>query len=119
MTQFVQVITTVGSRGEAERIAAQLVDQRLAACVQVVGPVSSTFRWREAIEISEEWLCLAKTTRDCFSAVERQIRSLHSYELPEIIALPIVAGSTDYLDWIASEVAPQSAPLDPSPSAGK
>jgi periplasmic divalent cation tolerance protein len=118
MTQFVQVITTVGSRGEAERIAAQLVDERLAACVQIVGPVSSTFRWREEIEMSEEWLCLAKTTRDCFPAVERQIRALHSYELPEIIALPIVAGSSDYLAWIAREVAPQAAPVEPSSSAG-
>jgi len=118
MTQFVKVITTVGSRGEAERIAAQLVDERLAACVQIVGPVSSTFRWREEIEISEEWLCMAKTTRDSYPAVERRIRSLHSYELPEIIALPIVAGSSDYLAWIAREVAPQAAPLDTSPSAG-
>ncbi|HEY1786350.1 MAG TPA: divalent-cation tolerance protein CutA [Pirellulales bacterium] len=118
MTQFIQVITTVGSRGEAERIAAQLVDLRLAACVQIVGPVSSTFRWREEIEISEEWLCVAKSTRDSFPAIERQIRALHSYELPEIVALPIVAGSSDYLAWISREVAPQEASLDTSSSAG-
>ncbi|HTU23980.1 MAG TPA: divalent-cation tolerance protein CutA [Pirellulales bacterium] len=113
-----QVITTVGSRAEAERIAAQLVDARTAACVQIVGPVTSTFRWQGAIETSEEWLCLAKTTRDAFAAVERQIRALHSYELPEIIALPIVAGSAAYLNWIASEVPPQGA-FEPTPAAGK
>ena len=107
MSQFVQVITTVGSHGEAERIAAQLVDDHLAACVQIIGPVSSTFHWQEEIEMSHEWLCLVKTTRDCFPAVERQIRAMHSYELPEIIALPIIAGSSDYLAWIDREVAPK------------
>ena len=119
MSQFVQVITTVGSHGEAERIAAQLVDDHLAACVQIVGPVNSTFRWQEAIHHSHEWLCLVKTTRDCFPAVERQIRAMHSYDLPEIIALPIVAGSNDYLTWIDRMVGPQAAPLGSSPSRRK
>ena len=113
MSQFVQVITTVGSHREAERIAAQLVDDRLAACVQIVGPVSSIFRWHDAIETSQEWLCLVKTTRDRFPAVEKQIRALHSYEMPEIIAVPIIAGSSDYLTWIDREVAPRTAPVDP------
>ena len=119
MSQFVQVITTVGCRREAEGIAAQLVDARLAACVQILGPVSSTFRWKEAIETSQEWLCLIKTTRDCFPAVERQIRALHSYDLPEIIAVPIIAGSNDYLTWIDQMVAPQPAAVGTSPSQRK
>jgi periplasmic divalent cation tolerance protein len=116
MSQFIQVITTVGNRCEAERIAAQLVDAHLAACVQIVGPISSTFRWQEAIETSHEWLCLAKTTRDCFPAVERQIRALHSYEVPEIIAVPIIAGSNDYLTWLDRMVTPQAAPVGGSPT---
>jgi periplasmic divalent cation tolerance protein len=116
MSQFVQVITTVGSHGEAERIAAQLVDHHLAACVQIVGPVSSIFRWQGAMETSKEWLCLVKTTRERFSEVERQIRSLHSYELPEIIATPILAGSADYLAWIDHEVGTQPSAVDPAPT---
>ena len=89
---------------------------RLAACVQIVGPITSIFRWHEAIETSQEWLCVAKTTRDHFPAIEQQIRGLHSYDLPEIIAVPIVAGSSDYLAWIDREVMPEAMPLDPSRS---
>jgi periplasmic divalent cation tolerance protein len=110
--QAIQVVTTVGNRAEAERIAAQLVGERLAACVQIVGPVKSTFHWQGAIEVSEEWFCLAKTTLDRYEAIERQIRALHSYELPEIIALPIVAGSPEYLAWIARDVGSEGVSAD-------
>jgi periplasmic divalent cation tolerance protein len=117
MTDFIQVNTTVGSRPDAERIATQLVDRRLAACVQIIGPVQSTFRWQGKIETSEEWLCVAKTTRAAYPAVEQQIRSLHRYEVPEIVATEIVAGSSDYLAWVGGEVvSPAGAIATPSVS---
>jgi len=106
MSDYVQVLTTVGSEGEAGRIAALLVERRLAACVQVVGPIVSRYRWEGEIEEEREWQCLAKTTGAAYEAVEAAIRQVHSYEEPEIIATPIVAGSAGYLAWIDENVAP-------------
>ena len=100
----VQVSTTTASREDAERIGAMLVEGRLAACVQVVGPVSSRYRWQGRVESSQEWMCLIKTTPDRFSEVEAAVAAAHGYEVPEIVALPIVAGSRAYLDWVVSEV---------------
>jgi periplasmic divalent cation tolerance protein len=104
MTDFVQVLTTTGSEEEAGRIGEVLVERRLAACVQVVGPIVSRYRWQGAIEVEREWQCLAKTTRAAYGAVEAAIRELHSYDEPEIIATPIVAGSAGYLAWIEENV---------------
>ena len=104
MTQCVQVLTTAGSEEEAEGIAAELVRRRLCACVQVVGPVASRYRWRDQVEEAREWQCLAKTTMAAYEAVEEAIRELHSYEEPEIVATPIAAGSRGYLDWIVESV---------------
>jgi periplasmic divalent cation tolerance protein len=105
-SRFVQVATTAQTKEEAERIARVLVEERLAACVQVIGPVQSVFRWKEAVESSLEWLCLAKTTRDVLGTVEAAIRAHHSYEVPEIVATPIVEGSADYLAWLSAQVGP-------------
>lgn len=102
-SECIQVTTMLGDRSAADRMAAQLVEQRLAACVQVLGPVGSTYRWKGSVEQAEEWLCLIKTTAELYAAVERAIRSWHSYELPEIVATPIVAGSAEYLAWIRAE----------------
>jgi periplasmic divalent cation tolerance protein len=104
MADHVQVLTTAGSEEEAGRIAAVLVERRLAACVQVVGPIVSRYRWQGAIEEEREWQCLAKTTYAAYDAVEAAIREAHSYEEPEIIATPIVAGSAAYLAWIDDNV---------------
>jgi periplasmic divalent cation tolerance protein len=104
VTDCVQVLTAAGSEEEAGRIAAVLVERRLAACVQVVGPIVSRYRWQGAIEEEREWQCLAKTTRGAYEAVEAAIREAHSYDEPEIIATPIVAGSAGYLAWIGDEV---------------
>ncbi|HET8813752.1 MAG TPA: divalent-cation tolerance protein CutA [Solirubrobacterales bacterium] len=104
MTDCVQVLTTTGSEEEAGRIAELLVERRLAACVQVVGPIASRYRWQGAIEEEREWQCLAKTTRAAYDAVEAAIREAHSYDEPEIIATPIVAGSPGYLAWIEENV---------------
>jgi periplasmic divalent cation tolerance protein len=101
---FLQVSTTTANRDEADRIAAALVEQRLAACVQIVGTVHSVYRWQGQVECAEEWLLLVKTTRDAYAAVEAAIRKLHSYECPEVIATPIAEGSADYLRWLAEQV---------------
>jgi periplasmic divalent cation tolerance protein len=104
--EAIQVTTTVSDRADAERIAASLVSKHLAACVQVSGPIESTFRWKGQIEVSQEWICTIKTRRDLYQAVEAAIRELHSYDQPEIIALPIVAGSESYLTWLGDAVKP-------------
>jgi periplasmic divalent cation tolerance protein len=102
-TSFVQVLTTVGDRQDAERIASRIVARRLAACVQIVGPVSSVFRWNGGIETANEWQCIAKTKRDAAPALIGEIRLLHPYTLPEIVVIPILGGSTPYLNWIDEE----------------
>ncbi len=101
MADHVQVLTTAGSEEEAARIASALVERRLAACVQVLGPIVSRYRWQGVVEEAEEWQCLAKTEAARYPEVEAAIRELHSYEEPEIVATPIVAGSAGYLDGSA------------------
>jgi periplasmic divalent cation tolerance protein len=104
MSDFVQITTTTGTRQDAERIATELVARRLAACVQVGGPIHSTFRWQGAVETTEEWVCAAKTTTARLAAIESLLKELHPYELPELIATPIVGGSEAYLKWAAEQV---------------
>ncbi len=104
MTDYLQVQTTLEKRADAERLARALVEQRLAACVQVVGPIQSVYRWKDQIETAEEWLCLIKTCRDLYPVVEKTILELHPYEVPEIIALPIAVGSANYLAWLKEHV---------------
>lgn len=104
MSDHVQVMTTAGSEEEAGRIASLLVERKLAACVQVVGPITSRYRWQGKVEEEREWQCLAKTTAAAYERVEAAIREVHSYEEPEIIATPIVAGSAGYLAWIDANV---------------
>jgi periplasmic divalent cation tolerance protein len=105
MSEHLQVTSAVGSREDAERIATALVELRLAACVQIVGPIRSVYRWQGSVEQADEWLCQAKTTQGRYDAVEAAIRELHSYDCPEIIATPIVAGSAAYLQWLSEQVA--------------
>jgi periplasmic divalent cation tolerance protein len=105
MTDKIVVVTTCGSVGEARRIARALVERRLAACVNIQQlPVQSVYRWKGSVESTKEFLLLIKTSRKRFAALEKAIRGLHGYEVPEIIALPIVAGSRDYLAWISASV---------------
>ena len=99
----IQVVTTTETREDAQRIARQLVDRRLAACVQVLGPVASTYRWQGVVQSADEWQCWAKTRADLYEQVEAAIRQLHPYEVPEILAVPIVFGSQDYLDWLEAQ----------------
>ncbi len=104
MTDYLQVLTTTGSEEEAERISAALIERRLAACVQVIGPISSRYRWQGKVEREREWLCLAKTEVARYDELEAAIGELHSYDEPEIVAMPVVAGSPGYLAWISSNV---------------
>jgi periplasmic divalent cation tolerance protein len=99
----IQVTTTLGTREAADGLGAALVAERLAACAQVVGPVSSTYRWAGRVEQAEEWYCHLKTTRARLPEITAAIRARHSYELPEIVALPL-DGSEEYLRWIAESV---------------
>ena len=101
---YIQVQTAAPTRDDAQRIADALVERRLAACVQVVGPIASTYRWQGAVERAEEWLCLVKTARSQYDAVERAIAELHPYDTPEIIALDVVAGSERYLAWLGEQM---------------
>ncbi len=110
MTEAIQVVTTVGSQEEAQRIAESLVSARLAACVQLIGPIASTYRWQGKLETSQEWLCTIKTLRANYAALEAAIRAAHSYQVPEILAFDVVEGSRDYLTWLAAEVSPSQDP---------
>ena len=105
MTDKILVLVTCGSRKEAHKIARALVGQRLAACVSEIGvPLASTYRWKRRVESAKEFLLLIKTSRRRFAAVREVVLELHSYQVPEIIALPIAAGSRTYLDWISASV---------------
>ena len=95
------ILCTVPDQGSGERIAQALVEERLAACVNQVPGLVSTYRWEGKVQKANECLLIIKTTGARFEAVKERIKSLHSYELPEIIALPITAGSKDYLNWLA------------------
>lgn len=102
----IQVATTTEHESDARRIATSLVANKLAACVQVSGPITSCYRWEGKVETADEWLCTIKTTREAYEAVERKILELHPYDEPEITALPIVAGSRGYLQWLYGNVGP-------------
>ncbi|HEY8106630.1 MAG TPA: divalent-cation tolerance protein CutA [Gemmatimonadales bacterium] len=104
MTGCCQVTTAVDSREAAERLGALLVEARLAACAQITGPIVSIYRWQGRVEHATEWLCLLKTTVSRMPDLEARIRAEHSYQVPEIVAVPIVAGDPAYLAWIEDGV---------------
>ena len=104
MTDKRIILTTTGSPEEARKIARHMVENRLAACVNIVAPVESIYRWQGKVETSEEWLLLIKTTADRSSAVQDAIRKLHSYDLPECVVLSIEDGSPSYLEWLGESV---------------
>jgi periplasmic divalent cation tolerance protein len=102
-SQYLQVQTTTDSRAEAMELARTAVEARLAACAQVAGPIASTYWWGEGIERAEEWLLMLKLPASGFQALAEFLVREHSYDEPEIVATPIVAGSESYLSWIAEE----------------
>ncbi|MFZ5829302.1 MAG: divalent-cation tolerance protein CutA [Planctomycetota bacterium] len=97
---YLKIVTTVDRHESALKIAEALVAEGAAACVQIVGPVTSVYRWQGAVEKAEEWQCWIKTRRDKYPHIEEIIRRLHSYEVPEILAVPVTAGHEPYLAWI-------------------
>jgi periplasmic divalent cation tolerance protein len=104
MPQEIVVLMTASSQEEADRIADALVTEMLAACVNVVPGISSVYRWEGKVQRDAEWLLIAKSRRDVLDALVRRVQKLHSYDVPEIIALPLVGGSDAYLRWIDREV---------------
>jgi periplasmic divalent cation tolerance protein len=106
MPDKIILLTTCSSAAEAETIARALVEARLAACAAIHPGTRSIYRWKGQIETSEEWSLSIKTHASLFDSVAAEIRRLHSYETPEILAIPIIAGSQDYLDWMDEELLP-------------
>ncbi len=104
MQEFIVVYITAGSNEEAEHLARSLVEERLAACVNRIKSVQSVYRWQGKVEQSEEELLVIKTKKSLFRRLEERVRELHSYSVPEVIALPVVKGSPAYLRWLADEV---------------
>jgi periplasmic divalent cation tolerance protein len=98
---FVVVLVTAGDAGEAARIGRTLVEERLAACANVVGPIHSVYRWQGAVEEAAEHLLLVKARAADLPALEVRVRALHSYQVPEVVALRVTAGSAPYLAWLA------------------
>jgi periplasmic divalent cation tolerance protein len=112
------VMLTAGSGEEATRLAEMLVGAHLAACVQILPQMESVYRWEGRVQREPEFLLLAKTTAACFDELERQVRALHTYDVPEIIALPITHVSAPYFDWLTTNsFPPLSAPRPHSPEA--
>jgi periplasmic divalent cation tolerance protein len=108
-TDVIVVFMTAANGEEATRLAEMLVGAHLAACVQILPEMESVYRWQGKIERQSEILLLAKTTRAKFAELEREVRALHSYDTPEIIAVPVVDGSAPYLDWLNEAAHPRSS----------
>jgi len=102
--QYLQVVTTIDSEAAARQLARGIVDARLAACAQVLSPITSTYWWKGQVEVADEWMIVIKTTAARFAELAAHIKANHSYETPEITATPITEGNPDYLGWISAEV---------------
>ena len=103
--ELIEVVTVTAEQADAQRIAALLLDRRLAACTQIHGPVESSYWWNDRIETAREWQVVAKTRADLYAATEAAIRESHPYDVPEIICLRVAEGSPEYLRWVAENCA--------------
>ncbi|MCP4753594.1 MAG: divalent-cation tolerance protein CutA [Proteobacteria bacterium] len=103
-TPYLLVVTTTARQEDAEELAQAIVEKRLAACAQVQGPITSIYRWQGKVENEQEWKCTFKTSRDLYKKLETELGDSHPYDTPEIVALPIVQGSADYLAWLEEEL---------------
>jgi periplasmic divalent cation tolerance protein len=103
MSEYIQVFTTTDSKDKAGNIARKVVEKKLAACVQITGPIISVYRWQEKINEDEEWLIIFKSRLELYDRLEREIKALHDYDVPEILAISVVNGNRDYLDWLEKE----------------
>lgn len=104
MAEYIQVVTTTEKKDDAQKVATFVIEKRLAGCVQIIGPITSTFWWKDNIEIAEEWICVIKSRLDLYPEIEKAIRQVHPYEVPEILGMPIISGSKDYLKWLSNEL---------------
>ena len=104
MTSARIVLTTIGQKQDAEKLALQLVERRLAACVNIVGPIRSVYRWKQKVSNEPEYLLLIKTTAEHAAQLQSAFKELHPYELPECIEVAVQGGSEAYLAWLAGEV---------------
>lgn len=102
--EYIQVITTTEKKEDAEKITRVLIEKRLAGCIQIIGPITSTYWWKNNMEKAEEWLCFIKSKRNLYKEIETCIKEIHPYETPEIISLPIVEGNKNYLKWLNGEL---------------
>jgi periplasmic divalent cation tolerance protein len=109
MTDKIVVLSTCGSEEEAERVARLLIERRLAACVSIVPRMRSVYRWNGAVESSDEWLLLIKSSRPLFEQLRGAIEGAHSYQVPEVLALPVIDGAVPYLDWLQANLREGSA----------
>ena len=105
--KFVIVLTTLPADGDAEQFASRLVEEKLAACVNVLPPMRSVYRWQGVVERADERQCVIKTTAPCITPLEALIRSLHPYDVPEFLVIEITQGSAAYLSWLAESTAPE------------
>ena len=104
MTQYIQVFTTTEKKEDTEKITKIILERRLAACVQILGPITSKYWWKGKIETTEEWVCIIKSRKNLYKELEQAIKEIHAYENPEIIALPIETGRKEYLNWLNKEL---------------
>jgi periplasmic divalent cation tolerance protein len=107
--EYLQVFISVKTKENAKKIGKALLNKRLAGCVQIIGPIISQYWWKGKIELSEEWLCLIKSRRTLYEELEQTVKQMHTYEVPEVIALPIIDGNTDYLEWLRKELKKKEA----------
>ena len=103
MEEIIQIVTTADDRGIIEKIGRDLVEKRLVACAQILGPIQSIYRWKGAIEDASEWLLFMKSKASLYPAIEEEIRRQHPYEVPEIIAINVTKGLDGYMGWVAGE----------------
>lgn len=103
MRTFIQVSTTVDKKAIADKIAKTLLDKRLAACVQILGPIYSSYRWNGKVERANEWLCIVKARTKDYRKIELAIKKNHSYKVPEVLAFLVSDGNDDYLEWVKKE----------------
>lgn len=104
MNEYIQLFTTTENKQDAERIAETLIKKRLAGCVQIFGPITSTYWWKDNVEKAEEWICFIKSKKELYDKLEKTIKEIHPYETPEIIAVTLTAGSREYLEWLSNEL---------------
>jgi periplasmic divalent cation tolerance protein len=104
MTEKILVLSNCGSEEEARRVARALVEARVAACVNIVPGIQSVYHWQGAIQEDSEWMLVIKSTRPMFESLAAELRKIHSYQVPEVLAIPVIAGDQNYLDWMDREI---------------